>query len=181
MENDRPAPDFSDFARWLAARRRAVPALREPTELILAAARKARDDVAASRAPNLLTPGSAARPSIVEVLKLLAAASTDSNSQPPELLTPRGFRVTLAYEEESSVRPASICVLVRCPPHMIEQVQGKTVYLWSGAVRFELGQFDADGKALGTLPAGIAITLSDFAKGIVKLEAPSDRETSGEQ
>ena len=180
MENDRPAPDFSDFARWIAARRRAVPALREPTELILAAARKARDDVAASRAPNLLTPGSAARPSIVEVLKLLAAASTDSNSQPPELLTPRGFRVTLAYEEESSVRPASICVLVRCPPHMIEQVQGKTVYLWSGAVRFELGQFDADGKALGTLPAGIAITLSDFEKGIVKLEAPSDREPSGE-
>jgi hypothetical protein len=181
MENDRPAPDFSHFARWLAARQRAVPVLREPTERILAAARKARDDVAASRTPNLLTPGSAARPSIVEVLKLLAAASTDSDSQPPELLTPRGFRVTLAYDEESSVGPASICVLVRCPPQMIEQVQGKTVYLWSGAVRFELGQFDADGKALGTLPAGIAITLSDFAKGIVKLEAPLDPDDPATQ
>lgn len=180
MENDRPAPDFSHFARWLAARQAAAPASPEPTELMLAAARKARDDFAASRVSNPLTPGSEARPAIVEVLKLLAAASTDTNSQPPELMTPRGFRVTLAYEEESSVRPASICVLVRCPPQMIEQVQGKTVYLWSAAVRFELGQFDADGKALGTLPAGIAITLSDFEKGIVKLEAPSDREPSGE-
>jgi hypothetical protein len=181
MENERSAPDFSDFARWIAARQGAVPQFREPTEHMLAAARKARDDVAASQISHLLTPGSAAGRPIVEVLKLLAAASTDSTSQPPELLTPRGFRVTLAYEEESGFRRSSICVLVRCPPQMIEQVQGKTVYLWSGAARFELGQFDADGKALGTLPAGIEITLSDFAKGIVQLEAPSGRESSEEQ
>jgi hypothetical protein len=181
MENERPKPDFIDFARWIAARQRVVPALREPTEQMFAAARKARDEVAASRVSHLPTPGSASGPPIVEVLRLLAAASTDSTSLPPELLTPRGFRVTLAYEEESSLRRASICVLVKCPPQMIEQIQGKTVYLWSGAERFELGQFDADGKALGTLPAGIEITLSDFAKGIVKLEAPSDREDPEEQ
>jgi hypothetical protein len=181
MENERPAPDFIDFARWLAARQRAVPEFRGPTEQMLAAAREARDHVVASRVSQLPTPGSASGPPIVEVLKLLAAASTESNSQPPELLTPRGFRVTLAYEEESSVRRASICVLVRCPPQLIEQVQGKTVYLWSGVVRFELGQFDADGKALGTLPAGIEITLADFAKGIVKLEAPSGGEPSEER
>ena len=36
-------------------------------------------------------------------------------------------------------------------------------------------------KALGTLPAGIEITLSDFAKGIVKLEAPSGPEEPEEQ
>ena len=176
MENERPAPDFSDFARWIAARQGAAPQLCEPTEKMLEAARKARDDLAASQISHLLTPGSASEPPIVEVLRLLAAASADSNSQPPELMTPRGFRVTLAYEEESSARRASICVLVRCPPQMIEQVQGKTVYLWNGAARFELGQFDADGKALGTLPAGIEITLSDFARGIVKLEAPSGPE-----
>jgi hypothetical protein len=41
---------------------------------------------------------------------------------------------------------------------------GRSVYLWYGSTRFELGQFDADGKALGTLPAGIEITLSDFAR-----------------
>jgi hypothetical protein len=178
MENERPAPDFNDFARWLAARQGAAPRLREPTEQLLAAARKARDDVAASKIPHPPIPGSAAGSPGIEVLKLLAAASTDSNSQPPELMTPRGFRVTLAYEEESSARQASICVLVRCPPQMIEQVLGQTVYLWSGTARFELGQFDADGKALGTLPAGIEITLSDFAKGIVQLEAPGGRETS---
>jgi hypothetical protein len=181
MENERPAPDFSDFTRWLAAWQGAVPECREPTEQMLAAARKARDDVAASRVSQLLTPGSASEPSLVEVLKLLAAASTDPNSQPPELLTPRGFRVTLAYEEEAGPRRASICVLVRCPPQMIEQVQGKTVYLWSGAARFELGQFDADGKALGALPAGIEITLADFAKGIVKLEAPGGGEPAEER
>jgi hypothetical protein len=181
MENDRPAPDFNDFARWIAARQAAVPEFREPTEYLLAAARKARDAVAANQTAHLPIPGSATGPTRVEVLTLLAAASTDSNAPPPELMTPRGFRVMLAYEEASSLTRASICVLVRCPPQMIEQVQGKTVYLWSGTARFELGQFDADGKALGTLPAGIEITLSDFAKGIVQLEAPSGRETSEEQ
>ena len=61
---------------------------------------------------------------------------------------------------------------------MIDEVQGKTVYLRNGAARFELGQFDSDGKALGTLPAGIEITLSDFAKGLVKLEAPQTADDS---
>jgi hypothetical protein len=181
MKNERPAPDFGDFARWIAAREAAVPEFRERTEQMLEAARRARDDVAASQLPHRLPPGPASEPPIVEVLKLLAAASADSNSQPPELITPRGFRVTLAYEEESSAGGSSICVLVRCPPQMIQQVQGKTVYLWNGAARFALGQFDADGKALGTLPAGIEVTLSDFAKGIVKLEAPSGPEEPEEQ
>jgi hypothetical protein len=181
MENERPAPDFSDFARWLAVRQGAVPEFREPTQRMVAAARKARDEVAASQRSHSMTPDSTSEPPIIEILRLLAAAATDSNSRPPELMTPRGFRVTLAYEEHASAGHSSICVLVRCPQQMIDQVQGKTVYLWSGAARFELGQFDADGKALGTLPAGIEITLSDFAKGIVKLEAPSGREDPGEQ
>ncbi len=64
---------------------------------------------------------------------------------------------------------------------MIAQVQGKTVYLWNGTARFELGQFDADGKALGTLPAGIEITLADFTNGRVQLEAPGSREDPGGQ
>jgi hypothetical protein len=49
---------------------------------------------------------------------------------------------------------------------------GQTAFLWNGSQRFELGQFDADGKAIGTLPAGIEITMSDFAAGHIKLEEP---------
>jgi nicotinamidase-related amidase len=178
MENERPAPDFGDFARWIAARQRAAPEFREPTERLLAAARRARDDIATTRISHPPTRGSQSGPTIVEVLTLLAAASTDSGLPPPELMTPRGFRVTLSYEEESGAGRTSICVLVRCPQEMIDEVQGKTVYLRNGAARFELGQFDSDGKALGTLPAGIEITLSDFAKGLVKLEAPQTADDS---
>ena len=67
MKNERPAPDFGDFARWLAARQGAVAELREPTEKMLEAARKARDDLAASQISHLLTPGSASGPPIVEI------------------------------------------------------------------------------------------------------------------
>jgi hypothetical protein len=164
MPVERPPPNFSDFARWLAARQNAVPSVREVPEELLAAARQAREEwmPATARTDRVET----------EALQLLAAASNEANSRPPELMTPRGFRVTLAYEEESGTNPSSICVLVKSPPELIDQVQGKTVYLWNGSTRFELGQFDTDGKAIGTLPAGIEITLSDFAKGTVKLEAP---------
>ena len=87
-------------------------------------------------------------------------------------MTAKGFRVTLAYDDGTAAEQPSICVLVQCPPDQVAQVQGQTAYLWSGSERFELGQFDADGKAIGTLPAGIQITLSDFTAGTVKLEAP---------
>jgi len=168
MPVERALPNFSEFTRWVAARQHAVPAEREAPEEVLAAARRARDEWVLAAYTQRME---------VEVLQLLAAASTDANSRPPEVMTPRGFRVTLAYEEESSASQSSICVLVRCPPEIIGQVQGKTVYLWSGSTRFELGQFDADGKAIGTLPAGIEITLSDFARGTVKLEAPNTPES----
>jgi hypothetical protein len=159
MPLERPPPSFGEFARWMAAHQNAALTDREAPQELLAAARQVREEWMQ-----------------VEVLQLLAAASTGANSRPPELMTPRGFRVTLAYQEESSVNRSSICVLVRCPPEMIGQVQGGTAYLWYGSTRFELGQFDADGKAIGTLPAGIEITLSDFEKGAVKLEAPNAHE-----
>jgi hypothetical protein len=57
---------------------------------------------------------------------------------------------------------------------MIADCAGKTVYLWSGNQRFELGEFDVEGKAIGTLPGGIEITASDFASGNVKLETPDN-------
>jgi hypothetical protein len=178
MPLERPPPNFSDFARWVAAPQDAAPAEREAPEEMLAAARQARDECVPATRSSIVHPARAYVERMeVEVLQLLAAASTDANSRPPEVMTPRGFRVTLAYEEESSASRSSICVLVKCPPEIIGQVQGKTVYLWSGSTRFELGQFDADGKAIGTLPAGIEITLTDFARGTVKLEAPNAPES----
>jgi hypothetical protein len=177
MPLERLPANFGEFTRWLAAHQNPGLADREAPEELLAAARQAREDwMAASRSSTMQSSAADAHQAQIEVLRLLAAASTDANTRPPELMTPRGFRVTLAYEEESNASRSSICVLVRCPPEMIGQVQGGTVFLWYGAMRFELGTFDADGKAIGTLPAGIEITLSDFAKGTVKLEAPSGQK-----
>ena len=174
MPLERPPASFSEFVRWLAARQNADLTDREAPEGLLAAARQAREEwMAASRSSTVQTAGADADQAQIEVLRILAAASTDANTRPPELMTPRGFRVTLVYEEEPNANRSSICVMVRCPPEMIGQVQGGTVFLWYGSMRFELGMFDADGKAIGTLPAGIEITLSDFAEGTVKLEAPS--------
>jgi hypothetical protein len=177
MPNDRQPADFSAFARWLANREGNLSAAPELPDRLVAAARRARDEfVRAIQSAQLSQPSSVAAEGTMEVLELLAAASTDPGAQPPEMLTSRGFRVTLAYDEGTAADRASICVLVHCPPEMIEQVQGKSAYLWSGNSRFELGQFDADGKAIGTLPAGIEITLADFATGSVQLEAPSSSE-----
>jgi hypothetical protein len=142
-----------------------APVRSSATEKLLPAARVARDHAVSVRssAPGLGN---------FEDLLLLAAASTDETSRPPELMTAKGFRVTLAYDDGGSAKQPSICVLVQCPLELIQQVQGQSAYLWNGSERFELGQFDADGKAIGTLPAGIEITLSDFTTGNVKLEAP---------
>jgi len=177
MPNERPPADITAFARWLANRESTLPAAPETTAPVLTAARRARDEFTrAIQSARPLEPRSVAGEGTMEVLELLAAASADPSARPPEMLTPRGFRVTLAFDEGTASDRASICVLVRCPPEMIEKVAGKSVYLWSGTSRFELGQFDVDGKAIGTLPAGIEITLADFATGSVQLEAPSSSD-----
>jgi hypothetical protein len=163
MSNEPKLPDFNQFSRWLASRlnQQSLPADRFAQ--LHTAARDARDEF--MRAQRATGYGS------FEVLQLLAAADRES-SLPPEITTPRGFRVSLAYDEGHGEGESSIGVLVICPSHLIADVLGKTVYLWSGSQRFELGQFDAEGKALGTLPGGIEITASDFALGNVKLETP---------
>jgi hypothetical protein len=129
----------------------------------------------AARFEALITAARGARyaaPRHVETLQLLAAADRSGVARPPELTTARGFRVTLAYDDGPDGESSSICVLVRCPSELIGRIKGETAYLWNGTERFELGQFDADGKAIGTLPAGIQITLSDFSSGRVKLDEP---------
>lgn len=165
MSADKFPPPFGAFANWLASgtaepRRRGARA-RDRYATLLQGARAARHDVLHE------VPGH------VEVLQLLAAADGSGASRPPELTTARGFRVTLAYDEGGTATPPSICVLVRCPAELIDVVEGKTAFLWAGADRFPLGEFDSEGKAIGTLPAGIDVSPSDFAAGRVKLEEPS--------
>lgn len=177
MPTDRVPPDFAAFTRWLAAQDPQAPPTAEPNDRLRAAARLARDETLRILAtPAARTPRDDHAGPTIEVLALLAAASAETGSPPPELVTPRGFRVALVFDGGDSTERASICVLVRCPPELIAQIEGHTAYLWSGNTRFELGQFDADGKAIGTLPAEIEITLDDFSGGRIRLEAPGTPE-----
>jgi hypothetical protein len=172
MSNEQKLPDFNEFSRWLAQQSKR-PGIRGQTDSLLDAARAARDEfLQAQTSAASSTAKAPARHGTLEVLQLMAAADKSESSRPPEMTTARGFRVTLAYEEGTGMQSASICVLVRCPPELVATVQGETAYLWNGSQRFELGQFDSDGKAIGILPAGIEISLSDFALGKVKLEEP---------
>jgi hypothetical protein len=172
MSNEPKIPDFNQFSRWLASRLNEQAVGSGAFAQVHTAARDARDEfIRAQREGASSNSTVGAEQGSIEVLQLLAAADRDA-SLPPEITTPRGFRITLAFDEGSGAEPASIGVLVVCPPDLLTGVEGKTVYLWSGSERFELGQFDAEGKAIGTLPAGIEITASDFAAGKVKLEAP---------
>jgi hypothetical protein len=168
MPVDRPIRSFEDFTAWLAGRSPAALG-HDAGHTLLRAARAARDATLAHERADLPRPRSRGH---VEILPLLAAADGSDSSLPTELITPRGFRVALAYDEGSDPNSSSICVLVRCPPELIELITGKIVFLWAGSERFELGEFDSEGKAIGTLPAGLGISLGDFASGHVKLEAP---------
>jgi hypothetical protein len=173
VSSDNSRPSFNQFTRWVAVKSSARGVSIEAPEAIREAARATRDD-ATTMVRTAIVDLSLANPagSNVEVIRLLAAATTDAKSRPAELMTAKGFRVTLAYDEGTSGYGSSICVLVRAPSELIDEIQGQTAFLWNGAERFELGQFDSDGKAIGTLPAGIEISLSDFVTGRVKLEGP---------
>ncbi len=174
MSDNSFKPNFGEFTRWLVAKRPISVPSAERYEALLLAARGARDEFLQSQQDVLsVESGTKSGRYHLEVLQLLAAADNEERATPPEMTTARGFRVSLVYDEGVSPEYSSICVLVQSPPEMIEQVQGETAYLWNGAERFELGQFDSDGKAIGTLPAGLQITMSDFAMGRVKLEEPN--------
>jgi hypothetical protein len=172
MLKDSKVPSFEEFARWLALRSPPPTLGGASYERLHAAARDARDEFLTGQRSIAPHPDASARYGHFEVLQLLAAADRSESPRPADMTTARGFRVTLAFEEGGGGEVSSICVLVQCPPELIESVQGETAYLWNGAQRFELGQFDAQGKAIGTLPAGIEISPSDFAMGNVKLEEP---------
>ncbi len=166
MSTDSLPPDFRAFTRWVAVSFGARVKKCQPSEHLLAAARAARDEARSTMHAAGPTRGP------IEVLQLLAAASTDDAYGLPELTTPRGFRVVIAFDGAVGDSETSIGVLITCPPLLTNQVMSQTPYLWAGEERFAIGQFDADGKAYGTLPARAQITLSDFMLGKVKLEEP---------
>jgi hypothetical protein len=165
-------PDFGQFARWVALQATRPVASADRYGTLLDAARAARDECVRTMESASSSPPVKEAQNFIEVLQLLAAASKDDTARPPEITTARGFRVTLAYDDGESPEQSSICVLVQSPPDILPYVQNRTVYLWNGSQRFELGEFDIDGKAIGTLPAGVQISLSDFASGKIRLEEP---------
>lgn len=168
MSADSTPPDFRAFTRWVARRFGSQALKLQVPEHLLAAARAARD---AAQTADATTSARAN----MEVLELLAAASTDEAGVLPELTTPLGFRVTLAFDGVRDDPATTIGVLVRCPPSLLNNMKTQTPYLWSGDARYQLGQFDVDGKAFGTLPTQVRITVSDFMQGKVKLEVPGLR------
>lgn len=176
MRPEIAAPAFDALLQFLATKDRYQQRASMPSDALIAAARAAHNEFRMPR--RIDEPTHHVDPlahGCVEILELLAASSQNA-ARPPELITARGFRVRLDFRESTDTEPSSICVLVQCPEKWVACVQGQTAYLWNGAARFELGEFDADGKALGTLPAGIEITLGDFATGRVTLETPGIRE-----
>lgn len=172
--SENSSPDFHQFTRWAAAKFRSPGAGTDRYARLLFAARAAREEVIRS-VESGMRDHPADQSGNIEVLQLLAAASADETTRPPELTTARGFRVTLAYDDGEGAEQSSICVLVQCPPELVRYMRGEVAYLWSGSQRFELGEFDTDGKAIGTLPAGVQITVSDFVLGHIKLEERSSR------
>jgi hypothetical protein len=156
---DPKTPSFDQFSRWLAARLDQPQLGTERYEMMKEAARAARDEFVQTRAERAEGP--------LEALYLLAAADKSESSELPEIMTARGFRVLLAFGAGDGIG-----VLVHCPAELIGTVEGKAVHLWYGDERFELGQFDSEGKAIGELPAKVKITAADFSLGKVKLEEP---------
>jgi len=173
MSDNPSGPDLMTFARWLAtkvdSRGIADTATRRPSASLVAAARRARDE-SRHLAEDLGTGRGLLPAPIGEVLLLLAAADESDAVLPPELMTASGFRVTLASELGVEPGAATLCVLVRCPAGLMDSIEGQIACLCRGAERFELGEFDSEGKAIGTLPAAVDITLSDFSRGIIRLE-----------
>jgi hypothetical protein len=173
MSDNPSGPDLETFARWLAAKvdERGIAnyATHLPSASLVAAARRARDECRLF-AEDLRIGQEQSTTDTGEVLELLAAADASDSVLPPELTTASGFRVTLANELGAQPGAATLCVLVRCPTGLIESIEGQIVCLCRGAERFELGQFDSEGKAIGTLPAGVDIALSDFSRGSVRLQ-----------
>jgi hypothetical protein len=169
MSADRSRPEFLKFARFVAAQTRPRTGERQAPEHLLATARAARDEFIRGGSREPRAAGSVCT---FETLQLLAAASKDAGSRLPELVTQRGFKVAFAYDEGTGRDAPSVAVLVQCPLDLVSRLQGTTVYLWNGSERYEIGDFDVDGKALGVLPAGIEVTPKDVAGGSMRLEEP---------
>ncbi len=160
--------DFPAFTRWVAKKFGAQAETVRPSEQLAAAARGARDEMLRARATQT--------PDEIEVLTVVAAADYTEAMLLTDMTTARGYRVSFAFDENDTAQASGVGVRVQCPASLIGRNEGRSPALWKGAERFELGQFDGDGKAIGTLPPGIDITPADLAHGLVKLQEPSSAD-----
>lgn len=169
-------PNFEEFSRWLAHRDAPFGTTQSSIryQRLLTAARAARDETLRARAETLALQSevTAAPAGRLERIEALAASDPSDPNMPMELLTARGFRVMLSYEEDPLPGTATLCVLVQAPQRLIGRVTGARVYLWDGRERHEIGELDVDGKAIGVLPVGLHITSAALLDGRVLLEEP---------
>jgi len=166
MSGESSNRDFPAFTRWVAKRFGARAEQVRPPQELVTAARDARDEILrATQAPDE-----------IEVLNVVAAADFTETRRPTDLTTARGYCVSFAFDESGGANARGVCVRVQCPERLIGCSEGRSPALWKGAERFELGEFDADGNAIGTLPPGVDITLADLAQGQVKLQEPSSAD-----
>lgn len=169
MTDPDPVPDFDQFSRWLKAKWDKPRAQAESYSSVYVAAQEARNAFVAGRNDvNALTalPNDVA--GSVEVVQLLAAADGDAVI-PPELTTALGFRIHFSFGGAAD-QDSLVYVLIYCPSDRVADLTGSSAHLWIANERFAMGQFDAEGKTLGALPAGVSVTAADFLNGTISLE-----------
>lgn len=165
MTSEHKPPSFEDFLSWLEVKAEVKAHIRHHLEASLPHARAAREAFLSSE-----TFGTEV--SCLEPLQLMAAADSDPNGRPREIKTPSGWTLSCSYEN------GSLSVMVHSPEEMKERCEGRIVYLWIDATRFELGPLDCEGGAIVTFPAGIDLLQADFDRDAVKLEIPDDADKS---
>jgi hypothetical protein len=158
MSNSPEPGSFEDFLRWLAESRPSAGAeSAPPSSTVLAAANLAWRETQSLRSEQReeLGPPVGQR-TYYEDLELMAAADLDNDGHPlPRLRTPNGFVISTLYGTHRGAGAAPIALLVECPVASIELFKGLRVQVLAGDRWVDIGEIDADGKAIGDLPDGM--------------------------
>lgn len=97
-----------------------------------------------------------------ERVLLMAAADDSTGVSAPRILTDQGFAITPFYRLGATAGEPPTAVVIECPKGQIENYRERTAYLELGGQLIEVGPFGEDGKAQGTLPAGVKFELESF-------------------
>ena len=149
----KPSTSLENFAHWLLSNRRR--SAREIDRRVLDSARQARDQYQKGfeEASTDLRSVSV----VFERIELMAAADTTEDRLLPRMRTPRGFSISPIYRLGAAPGEAPAYLLIECPADLARLVEGETACFFVAGRRIELGQFDADGKVTGALPASIEL------------------------